>query len=245
MAKEIDAYLAGYAQMACCDSNAKANLLAIGFGDATWQAIERASTGPQLRAAASDFALYLSSHVTVFDFDLAQPSGMREIDGFEILASLSMWKMAETMDVLANQALSVASLERATRYAMESVAAGNLALGMENSLQSIANEVNGIEVVAQQAANEVHTDVRARRSEIGVLGAEMRARGYEAHRVLVLKMAKECGHYKQSAAMIDISERLKMESDIILKPSTVKRYLCEAGWPRDFMPEKQVRLQKR
>lgn len=234
MAKELDACLNVYAQKVLSDPRAKANLLAEQFSDDTRRLINKASTVDQIRSAASDLALKMASPIAVHHLKAAQPKGKRELDLFEIMATLSIWKMADAVDILSDGKITATSLSRATRYAMESTEAGHLALILEFSSQTERSEISNTSVTVEQTAQAAEemtaADYKDQSSERAKVGANARRKKYGKLRAQVLQLANEGGYTKQYQAADAIAEIINWGEMERIKPSTVKTYLSQAGW---------------
>ena len=225
----LDLHLIATAEFALKNSAARQTLAVHCEDETQKKKFLDAKSVDQLRSAISDFDLKIginfhASHL----IDI--PPGWYDIDLFVKIAALSLWKMAEAVEAFGDVEPSPESTRRATKFALESIAAANLAIAIRDSDTELKREISNLGATSQQAAQEEAKAGAARVSERNSKSAAdgHASRTAEAKRLLIqLVNGKSFYFYSTAAKCID---KAFQANNMHFEINTIKKWLKESGW---------------
>ena len=225
----LDRHLNAIAEFALVDSAARKALAVHCEDEAQKQKLLGAKSVDQLRSAISDFDLqtgiaFQAQHL------VDTPPGWYEIDPFVKIATLSLWKMAEAVEAFGDIEPSPESARTATKFALESIAAANLAIAISDSDIELQHEISNLAATSQQAAQEEAEAGAARVSKRNSKSASKGHASQSAEPKRLLKQWVDGKLFYSYTTAAKSADTVFQANNIHFEIGTIKKWLKEAGW---------------
>lgn len=225
----LDLHLIATAEFALKNSAARQTLAVHCEDETQKQKFLDAKSVDQLRSAISDFDLktginFQAPHL----IDI--PPGWYEIDPFVKIATLSLWKMAEAIEAFGDVEPSPEGTRRATKFALESIAAANLAIAIRDSDTELKREISNLVATSQQAAQE---EAKAGAARVSERNSKSAGKGHAKRSAEAKTLLKQLANgitsrtYTTAAQSIDREFQAKK---MHFAMSTIIRWLQKSGW---------------